>query len=244
MYRSYCLTIRPLNGITDLTINEVVKFISKQEGCIAVTEKETNERHLHAQIWLEKPKARGDISKQLQRICERTIPDWDTSQLKVLRNGIRIAYSDWYMDYLLENGDKGAYLPMDHENIKVNKVPEQTMQYYPTEEEQNAVQILKNAVDPRFAKMELDFNEWRDDKDITLSLVALFIADSMFKSRTIKVIQHTRDKVALTQSLYLYVTKSTDTDTFLPKDKDALKIANFLSQHNLQGCPINEELDL
>ena len=143
MFRSYCLTIRPRDGISEKTIEETKKWLLKCSYSFAVLEKSANERHLHAQIWLEKERARGDICKQVQRICERTIEDWDQSQLKVLRQSVRIAYSDWYLDYLAENDLKTT------PNIIVDNPPTKTLEYYPTEEEQAQRVAVANSVDPR-----------------------------------------------------------------------------------------------
>lgn len=236
MFRSFCLTIRPRDGITDTTIDATKKWLTKCEYAVAVLEKETNERHLHAQIWFSATKARGDICKQVQRICERTIPDWDTAQLKVLRNGVKIAYSDWYLDYLVENDLKTT------PHIIVNNPPEKTMEYYPTEEEQENVQKMKSAVDPRMAELEikcLEYLEKKGLKDITMKLVAEFLADAMFVSRTIKCILQQRDRKALCTTLYAYMSRKKDIFLFMDKTKEDEKWEKLLSQLNIKECPGN-----
>jgi len=235
MFRSYCITIRPRDGITDETIDGIKKWLLKCSHAVAVLEKSEHERHLHAQIWTDTPKARGDICKQMQRICERTIKDWDTSQLKVLRTGVKIAYSDWYLDYLVENDLKEA------PHIIVNNPPQKTMEYYPTEEEQNNVQILKTAVDQRMADLEIKCLEYLGKKElkdttITMKLVAEYLADAMFMSRTIKCVLQQRDRKALCITLHAYMNRTRNIYLFMDKTKEDEKYEKLLSQLNIQEC--------
>lgn len=229
MFRSYCLTIRPKDGISNSTTEQITKWLTKMPYAVAVLEKSEHERHLHAQIWTDTPKARGDICKQVQRICERTIKDWDTAQLKVLRSGVKIAYSDWYLDYLVENDDK------EPPNIIVDKPPEKTMEYYPTEEQQEDIQTMKQAVDPRFADLEIKCRDYLGERPITERTVASFLADAMFNSRTIKCVTQQRDRIALAKTLYAYMSKSNDIYLFLSKDKEQIKFEN-LSNYISQQC--------
>lgn len=224
MFRSFCITIRPRDGITDETIDAVKKWLPKCDYGFAVLEKDGVERHLHAQLWFEKERARGDINKQVQRICERTIKDWDNAQLKVLRSGTRIAYSDWYNDYLAENENKSS------PNIIFNNIPDKTLSYYPTEEEQENIQTLKTATDPRFADLEIKCLAYLQNSiyPITIKSVAEYLAYAMFKEKSMKVLLHQRDREALCISLHAYMTKSTDIYLFLKKTKEDIKYEKTL----------------
>lgn len=213
-YRSYALTIRPLHGLSDKTEEALIKWIQKLDYAFMAIEKQDEARHAHIQVWFETPKARGDICKQLQRITERTIENFDEAQKKVLRNGVKIAYSDWYLDYLAENDNKeGA----EKGDIVYDKPPQQTLQYYPTDEEQENIMKMKNATDPRFAKLEIQFHEWLPEGGLINRVsVASFLAWAMFDERIIQVKVNSRDRLALAESLFLYVTKSNNEDAFLP----------------------------
>lgn len=230
MFRSFCITIRPRDGITDETVEATKKWLTKCDYAVAVLEKENNERHLHTQVWFSATKARGDICKQVQRICERTVPEWDTAQLKVLRNGVRIAYSDWYLDYLVENEEK------EPPNIVLNKPPEKTMEYYPTEEEQDEVKTIKTAIDPKMADLEIKCLKYLGEMAITERNVARYLAYAMFEERTMKCIMQQRDRIALCRTLYAYMTKSNDIFLFINKTKEDEKWENLLSQINIQEC--------
>ena len=52
-YKSFAITVRPRNGISDETIEELIKWITKKDYGIVVIEMEDEARHLHAQIWLD-----------------------------------------------------------------------------------------------------------------------------------------------------------------------------------------------
>lgn len=221
MYRSYAITVRPKDGIIDKTVAAISTWLNKCHHAVAVLEKEDHERHLHAQVWFETPKSRGDLCKQVQRICERTIETWDTAQLKVLRSGVKICYSDWYLDYLTDNEDKGEA------NIIVNNPPEKTMEYYPTEEEQEQVKEVKNSADPRFTQMEIECRKYLGEVELTEKKVAKYLCYAMFEERTMRVVTQQRDRVALCKSLYAYMTKSSDIHLFIPKTKDELKFEEF-----------------
>lgn len=220
MYRSYAITVRPRDGISDTTISAYLKWFEKLDYAFVCTEKEGVERHLHAQIWTDQPKAKGDIVKQVERICERTINDWDQAQKKVLRQGVKIGYSDWYLDYLAENELKDILC-----DILYQQPPENTYPYYPTEEEQEKVKNTANAVDPRFTDLEYKCNDYLTNKDLTLThkSVARFLCDAMFNTRSIKVLMHQRDRTALATALYAFMSKSTNVDLFINKTAEEKK---------------------
>lgn len=230
MFRSYCITFRPRNGLTDTTSAELIAWCKKQQYAFYAEEKFAEARHAHIQVWYDEPRERGTICKAMQRIGSRTVEEWDDAQLKVLRSGVKIAYSDWYLDYLAENDQK-----QDDEKSEIlyDNPPQDTIPYYATQEDQEALKAKANAVDKRMYSLEQKFNEWNTGEyDITINLVARFLADQMFNSRTIEVKIHQRDRVALCTSLYSYITRSADPTLFLVKDKKLEKIENMLISLN------------
>jgi hypothetical protein len=63
---------------------------------------EGESRHLHAQIFTNDPKRRSDICRRLERIQAKHDPDWSTASKRVLFSGIKVAYNDKYLDYILK----------------------------------------------------------------------------------------------------------------------------------------------
>jgi len=230
MFRSFCITVRPRDGINNDTVEEIHKWLSRHPNfAFAVLEMEGECRHLHAQLWYDDPKNKGDIQKALTRICERTIPDWDAKQKKVMAGGTKVAINDWYLHYLTNND-----LKIDDPNILIDKPPNISSPYYPSDEEQEKVKTMARAVDPRFAKLEMDYKEKYPDTPVTLKSVASFLSDAMFISRTIKVIVHQRDRTALCSALYAYISHSTDIELFIHKskqDRDFEKLVEKVAEY-------------
>lgn len=222
-YQSFALTIRPRLGITDNTINAFKIWLLKQTHSVAVTEMTNEARHLHAQIWLSEGRTKDDVAKAVKRICERTIEDWDASQTKVLRGGIRIAYSDWYLEYLVDNEEKGC---VEIDNIVTNNPPDRTEHYYPSEEEQEKVKAVAQAADPRFLKMEQDCNRYLEcsGKELTIKNVASWLSYAMFDERSMKVLVQQRDRTAVCKTLYAYMSRGGNLELFLEKTAEEKKL--------------------
>ena len=130
-YKSYCITVRPRLGLSKETEKALIAWFNKQDFAFACIEMDHEARHCHAQIWMENARPKGIIRRSLVRICERTIPEWDNSQSKVLSGGIKIAYDDWHVNYLQENENKIN----DTVNVIYNNVPNNTQCFYPSIEE-------------------------------------------------------------------------------------------------------------
>lgn len=129
-YRSFGITLRTKVGINNSHIKEFERWLKKQPYYAYVFEKEEEERHIHAQIWLTEPRTRGNIKKPLDR---HIINNYAKDEF-VLRfaSNVRIAYNNEFLDeYLQKENSFELYNPPPDEEI---------YDYYPTEEEQEAVQ--------------------------------------------------------------------------------------------------------
>lgn len=198
-YRSFAVTVRPQLGLSDETLEALNKYAESQDHAYAVVEKEGHEKHWHAQFWYDKPKPRGRVAEAMARICQRTIPGWSKPQLKVLRNGVRIAYSDWHLSYLEHNEDK------EPANVQVENAPLDTSPYYPTEDEQAALQAKVNAADPEYHRLATMFREDCDEEKPNERTVALWLAKKMLVEKSISIIRQKRDRLQKTRMLWLYI---------------------------------------
>lgn len=187
-----------------MTVKKMKEWLMKQHHSFAVLEMEDEARHLHAQVWFDTPRVRGDVCKQIQRLCEQTVEDFDAAQKKVLRQGVRIAYSDWYLDYLADN-----QLKKDAPNIIVNSPPEQSLSYYPSEEEQEQVKAVANSVDAQLTRYEQQCNEYLENEELELTLtnVARWFSYASAVVRTIPVPRKKIDRTNMVSSLYFYMKK-------------------------------------
>lgn len=228
-YKSYCFTIRPRLGLTELTEEAIVKWLKKQPYGYATIEKQFEARHLHGQIWLDEPRMRGVVNKSLRLICEKTIDDWNSAQAKVLSNGTKIAYDDFYTSYLIDKETKIG----DIVNCVYDKVPDRTEEYYPTEEEQEAVKKSSNAIDKRYHKLNEDYIKWEKyEKDWTLMNVSLFIEDMMFRSKTIPVIQDSRVCRQVVKCLHAYHYKMMNLNHFMGKNDLEIAMEKYEMDRN------------
>eukprot|EP01045_Picozoa_sp_COSAG04_P027235 COSAG04_NODE_3946_length_2405_cov_66.168690_2_plen_233_part_00 len=215
MYRSYAITIRPTNGLSRETEERLVTYLGKQHKAFASIELEDDERHLHGQIWYEKPKGKGDLTKHLIRVCRATIENWDKDQEVVLSKGVKIAYNDdWMLNYCIKEDDP---------RVIFNNPPDETHEYYPSEAEQKKVQERSNAVDKRFHKWLTDFKEskfWiNEDWTPTLADCAKFLSYKMFHTKEYMVIVEKRKKVEFTKNLYLYANSTISIKEFLTEEE-------------------------
>lgn len=160
MYRSYCFTVRPLQGLSKETESLILRWLRKQHKAFATIEGEDEARHMHGQIWLEEPRERGKINQSLKRICEKSINGWSAVEAKVLSKGTRIAYSDWFDSYL-DNDLKKSH---NFKYIVINNPPDKTEEYYPSLTEQEKIQEEARAVDKQMHRWEQAWFDYRESK--------------------------------------------------------------------------------
>lgn len=100
--KTYALTIRPLDGITDDQIKKISKYVKKK--CVyyhVVTEKTMAERHIHAGLFLESPTSRSNFVTDIMRLFKELTP----REKSVLRGGIKIMYNYDFINSYLDKDD-------------------------------------------------------------------------------------------------------------------------------------------
>lgn len=209
--KSFAFTIRPKNAFSEKTEEVLLAFLKKQHHAFAVIEGEEETRHCHGQVWFETEKTKGDFAKSLERICERTIEDWNAPQKKVLRGGVKFAYNDDFTD---------NYCQKEKEpNIIFNNPPEDSSGYYPSEEEQTKIKESANAVDKRFHRWLSDFKEskfWINEEwTPNLADCGTFLSYKMFHTKEYPVVVEKRKRVEYAKSLYLYANSSISPKEFM-----------------------------
>jgi len=100
--KTYALTIRPYGGITDEQVGLIEKYIRKQcEYYHLITEKTGHERHVHAGLFLKKPKTRSNFGTDMMRLFH----DLSPTEKSVLRGGIKVMYNKDYISNYLDKDD-------------------------------------------------------------------------------------------------------------------------------------------
>lgn len=235
-YRSFCLTVRPRNGITIPIVDALEKYCKTFPHYQMVLEGDNESRHAHIQIWTDTPTTRGDANKKLERVCARCYEDWDQAQCKVLRQGTKIAYNDWLESYCIQNDIKGD------SNIILDERPLDSDPYYPSEVEQDACKRRSQAIDQQMCKLELLFEEWNEVecRPLTQESVGLFLSDMMFCSRKIACVKQGRDRYALCTTLHAYLTKAIDSSLFCKEPILTKKDQQIKEQLITNGCSEEE----
>lgn len=200
-FKSFCITVRPKDGLHGEYAAAVEKYIKKQQYYVYQYEKEAEAKHIHAQIFFEEPVRKSNIQTALKRIAEKHDNNWGAASRKVLVSGVKIAYNDNFMDNYItkENGT----IAMDQYNP-----PPNTEEFYPSEAEQSAAQAAANAADNHFHKLktlwELHNPDYSEHQK-TLKDIGLFIYNLMFVDKVIPVIQDDRRRKQLAKALTHYI---------------------------------------
>jgi len=222
-YHSWTFTIRPSNGVQqDSKLQTaIIKWCEKQDYYFLCAEGSDECRHLHGQIWIDSPREKGDVTKALKRIYERTIEP-TPAELKVLAGGVKIAYSRDFVENYLSKEDGWI----------LNNPPEDEDKYYPSQEEQEKVKNSANAVDKKFHRYSEMFKEHNPDyKEINGDLkrkvyMSKWIAKAMFKDKIIPVISQKKHKTELMENLKAYVWDEASIKMFLT-EKDYTDFERF-----------------
>ena len=214
----------------------MMSWLRKQPYAVAVTEMDDECKHIHAQIWLEGDgRTKSDVSKQIQRICERE-KDWDAVQTKVMRGGIRIAYSDWYDSYLLNNPDKD-----EEPQVLIDNPPSKSMDYYADEATQDELQ--RKVPDMRAEANFIEFKKWypkhygieMDLEKVSIYDVAKFMADCCYiRKEGMSASVNKKDRVELCRHFHSYFTGEVQTPNDLMKE--------FLTKEQIEVYETIEEV--
>lgn len=104
-YRTYALTLRPKDGVTDTIVSSFSEWIRKRSTYYhMVTEMTGSSRHIHAACFFKKEISRSNLCNLIS--CFGKKHDFSNEELVVLRKGIRIMYSnDFIESYLSKDED-------------------------------------------------------------------------------------------------------------------------------------------
>lgn len=200
MYKTYAFTIRPKCGVRDSDLSHFIKKFKashKNNGNFfyMVTEKEGTERHIHAQIWYEKPTDKGVVSKFLSREFPKL---WSKEEyiLKVALD-VRVVFNRDWIDVYCQKGEHVCHLNLMPE-------PEMLDSYLPPQDKQEAWIAKKNATDTQLHELEIKYREEYDD--VSMLKVAAFLAEAMFgKDKFLRPLRSHKAKSELANTLYFWL---------------------------------------
>lgn len=185
-YRSWCLTFRPKEGITDDQIDAISQWLQKADWHIAVLHNHGEARHMHMSVWLEKSTTKSNLNNRFLSIkgIEGTL---SSVEQKVFRAGTKIQYnSDFVCNYMQTHDDPRVVTERLPEcKLEDNATSEILCAYYPEPDDTRAKREFKGT--PWYVEMEKKWHE-APPQQITEESVKIFVHHHMFVARTIHVI--------------------------------------------------------
>lgn len=129
-YNSFGITLRTRIGINSGLKDCFNTWIKKQDYGALVYEKEGEEEHIHAQIWIKDARTRGNVKKPCDAMIRK---NYEPEDYKLsIASVVKIAYNDEFVE---------EYCQKDGELIYENIPPDsERHNYYPSEEEQELAQ--------------------------------------------------------------------------------------------------------
>lgn len=205
-YRSWAITYRPTNGISDDEIDVLTKWMGKADFHYAVIHAHGQQRHMHASIWLPNATTRSNLINRILSIkgIHLTGPE---KNVLTKKDGIKIQWdSNFIGNYMLTHDDP---------RVVSEKLPEPTFEqnlvspilegYYPEPDDQRAKREFKGS--PWYLNMEKKWHEM-PPQQITEESVGIFVHHHMFVARTIQVIEDPRKLAQKISALVKFLWKT------------------------------------
>jgi len=103
-YKTYALTLRPRNGVTEKHVEGLTAWIRKRsEHYHIVTEKDGHAKHVHAALYLKVSVTRSNFCVVYARLLKSF--GLDAEETIVARKGVRILYSNDFVTKYLDKDD-------------------------------------------------------------------------------------------------------------------------------------------
>lgn len=191
LFRSWTITFRPTDGVTDAQIEALQGWLDKADWHYAVTHKSGKERHVHAAIFFPKATNKSNLATRIlgiKGICGTL----SGPEQKVFRNGIKIMYNGNFIEnYMLTHDDPvviGDDLPMSMDRFEIMN------SYYPPSGDETAKRPPRK-LSPWYLDME---QRWfarkcrRPNLDLTFKTIEDLVKYHECVARDISVIADAR----------------------------------------------------
>lgn len=100
--KTYAVTFRPKDGVSDSQIALFSTYVKRKcDYYYIVTEKELDERHIHAGLIYKKAVSRSNVTIELNRLFKNL----SVEEKKVFTNGIKVMYNRDFIDKYMNKGD-------------------------------------------------------------------------------------------------------------------------------------------
>lgn len=196
--RSYAFTHRP-RKLEDTDITKFTKWVKRNcEYYYIITEKVDHGRHIHAALFLKKPKTRSNFCTDMLRLYK----DIDSEEKAVLRKGCRYQYNKQWMDVYLAKGDDTVVIERN--------LPEVSHLESYFKEVPDLRKKGPQATDPFYANLEkLWYEHKRPIEETNPENLRHFLMKMMNDDRKIRVIADNRKIFMISCALSRYINKET-----------------------------------
>lgn len=203
-YKTYALTLRPKDGVTDPQLEKLEEWIRKRSLYYhVITEKQGSERHAHAGMVLKVPVTRGNFGTLVKRLFS----ELDQAEQRVLLNGVKIMYNE---DFIRN------YLDKDDDTVVVcSCLPEagHMESYFPPKP---AVLEKKRKCSAYYHELEQLWKKHsRPDVQVGTENVRNFLFKMMYSERCIPIIRDDRAIVQTARHLTRWISKSEESTIVL-----------------------------
>lgn len=204
-FRSFALTARPRDGITDEQVTKFVKWCKKHCDYYHIcTEKLAEQRHLHSGFFLKHPKSRSNLCALIKCLFK----DLDETEKKVLIRGLRIMYNP---DFIQE------YLDKDDDTMVIEScLPEQSHMetYFPLKPEEKDKTRKCSAYYHMLEKLWYEKRE--PHTEVRTEVVRSFLFKCMYADRCIPVIRDDKQIIQVARHLTRWLNKASHSTIDLP----------------------------
>lgn len=206
-FKTFAITFRPSNGVSDLHIEKTMKWVRKHgEYYHVITEKTGSSRHIHAAVFLKKEKTQGNVCVMLCGLYQDLTPEEKT----VLRRGVKVLYNyDWISNYLDKDDDTV---------VIASNLPEKSRleSYFPEKPDDPIVN--------RARKCSAYYHEledlWRKRQPVAVEINTItardFLFRMMYSERCINVIRDDKTIIQTARHLVRWLNKSEVSTIELP----------------------------
>lgn len=207
---AFAITIRTKVGINEKMVENFDKWIKAQHGGAWVFEFEGNDRHIHAVIFIEEKRTKGNVKRPLAAMLKRCYKEGD--YLLNVALCIKDTYNDDWLDkYMVKDGD-----------VEYQDIPENRDKFYPSPEEQAKAMAIAESRKNWSIWTDLEA-KWDPTIPINSFTVAEFLSVEMFVNRSIKVEMDDRKRRQICTTFVAFMRKTECSHLFLTKDQIILK---------------------
>lgn len=205
-FRSYALTFRPFDGVTDKQISMLDKWCRKKTLYHKlITEKEGSSRHCHAAVFLEQEESRSNLVVKMTRL----FPDLSTQEKRVWRQGVKVMYNE---DFL------GNYMDKEDDTVIISEnLPEagRLESFYPPKPDLSVVK--KSKCSHYYHELEALWNKYVPlATDINTVTVRDFLFNMMYNERCLNVIRDDKSIVQVARHLVRWLNHAQHNTIELP----------------------------